>query len=131
MCDILVAEDSYALANLLTFVLKNAGYSVDLHRNGATALEACQQQKYSLLLLDQQMPHMTGLQVIEAVRAGGPNQNTLILLCTAKSHELGPGQLIEQLHISKVFQKPFSPRELVRHLRDIVAPAVSQLQGVQ
>lgn len=129
MCDILVAEDSFALANLLTFVLKNAGYAVDLHRNGATALEAAQQQKYSLLLLDQQMPHLTGLQVIEAVRAGGPNRTTPILLCTAKSHELGPSESIERLEISKVFQKPFSPRELVSYLRETIAPAALQTQG--
>jgi two-component system chemotaxis response regulator CheY len=129
MCDILVAEDSFALANLLTFVLKNAGYEVDLHRNGATALEAAQQRKYSLLLLDQQMPHLTGLQVIEAIRASGPNRDTPILLCTAKSHELGPSELIERLEISQVFQKPFSPRELVTLLRETLAPTALQTQG--
>ncbi len=126
MCKILVAEDSFALANLLTFVLSNAGYTVDLHRTGASAYEACCRRKYDLILLDQQMPKMTGLEVIEAIRTAGPNSHTPVFLCTAKSHELGIEAVQERLAISAVFQKPFSPKDLVRHLKTVSQPAMTE-----
>lgn len=124
MCKILVAEDSFALANLLNFVLKNAGYDVELHRTGASAYAPICNQKYELILLDQQMPKMTGLEVIEALRAEGPNRQTPVFLCTAKSHELGIEEIQERLAITAVFHKPFSPKELVRHLKAAAQPAV-------
>ena len=52
MSTILVAEDSFALANLLMFVLRNAGFEVDLHRTGASAYEAARYRAYDLILLD-------------------------------------------------------------------------------
>ncbi len=129
MRKILVAEDSFALANLLTFVLKNAGYAVDLHRNGASALEASQKQKYDIILLDQQMPRMTGLEVLEAIRLEGPNRQTPVCLCTAKTHELGLTDLLGRLQISQVFQKPFSPKELVRNLAEVAHPTKLNMEG--
>lgn len=124
MCRILVAEDSFALANLLTFVLKNSGFDVDLHRNGQSAWEASQSQPYHLILLDQQIPFKSGLEVIEGLRAEGPNQQTPVFLCTAKSHELGVAELKERLSISEVFQKPFSPKDLVAQLKAYTRPAL-------
>lgn len=126
MCRILVAEDSFALANLLTFVLKNAGYDVDLHRSGASAYKATCAEKFDIIMLDQQMPYMTGIEVTEALRADGPNQLTPVFLCTAKSHEIGVEELMQRLNVSAVFQKPFSPKELVQHLKTVAEPAAVQ-----
>lgn len=126
MMKILVAEDSFALANLLTFVLKNAGFEVDLHRTGAAALTAACSQKYDLILLDQQMPQATGLEVIEALRRQGPNTETPVFLCTAKTHELGLDELQARLNIARVFHKPFSPKELVHSLCQAMPAAVAE-----
>lgn len=122
---ILVAEDSLALANLLTFVLRNAGYEVEMHRNGQTAWEALERQAYDAILLDQQMPLKTGLEVIQAIRSAGPNQQTPVFLCTAKSHELGLVALQSRLRIEHVFHKPFSPKELVAQLRAYPTPEMA------
>ncbi len=126
MCRILVAEDSFALANLLTFVLKNSGFEVDLHRTGSSALKAGSTQKYDMILLDQQMPHLTGLEVIEALRGEGPNLDTPVFLCTAKSHEINANEVKQRLAVAEVFQKPFSPKELVARLKTIAPAAVAE-----
>ena len=117
MDKILVAEDSFALANLLEFVLSNAGFDVTLCRTGSAAWEAAQQQKFDLLLLDQQMPGMTGVEVLTAVRGQSPNEETTAFLCTAKTHELDLQTLHKTLNITGVFHKPFSPKDLVENLK--------------
>ncbi len=122
MCRILVAEDSFALANLLTFVLKNAGFEVDVHRTGASAYEALCRQPYDILLLDQQMPKMTGLEIIEAIRHAGPNIDTPVFLCTAKSHEISLEAKRIGLAISAIIHKPFSPKDLVIQLKSALEP---------
>lgn len=114
---ILVAEDSHALANLLEFVLKNAGFETRLCRTGVAACEAACSEKFDLILLDQQMPKMTGTEVAEALRVKGPNLETPVFLCTAKTHELDLNYLRETLKVTDVFHKPFSPRDLVEALR--------------
>lgn len=122
MSQILVAEDSFALANLLCFVLKNAGFEVDLHRNGQSAHEAVCRSSYDIILLDQQMPKLTGLEIIESIRSGGPNVTTPIFLCTAKSHELDVADKRERLAISAIIHKPFSPKDLVYQLQHALQP---------
>lgn len=122
MSQILVAEDSFALANLLCFVLKNAGFEVDLHRNGQSAYEAVCRRNYDILLLDQQMPKMTGLEIIDAIRSDGPNRETPVFLCTAKSHEIDAEAKLERLAISAIIHKPFSPKDLVYQLQNAVKP---------
>ncbi len=122
MRSILVAEDSFALGNLLTFVLKNAGFDVDLHRSGSSAYTSACTTKYDLILVDQQMPHMTGCELIEAIRIEGPNRETPVFLCTAKSHELALSDIQERLRVVHVFHKPFSPKELVKYLNTVAPP---------
>lgn len=118
---ILVAEDSFALANLLEFVLGNAGYEVSIHRTGASACEAASNEPFDVLLLDQQMPEMTGIEVLESIRKSGPNQTSPVFLCTAKTHELDLENLQEELSITEVFHKPFSPKDLLNRVRDRLA----------
>lgn len=126
MTRVLVAEDSFALANLLRFVLMNAGYDVDLQRTGSSALQAAQTNKYDLMILDQQMPNLTGLEVIAEVRRESNNFDTPVFLCTAKTHELDLEEIIDRLGVSRIIQKPFSPRELI----ELVATATQPMQAV-
>ncbi|QDV28132.1 response regulator [Aureliella helgolandensis] len=125
MTHILVAEDSFALANLLDFVLKSAGFEVDLRRTGGAALKAGMERSYDLILLDQQMPLLTGVGVIEALRTDGPNQSTPIFLCTAKTHELDLEDIQGRLAVTDIFHKPFSPKNLVERLKTAIPVAAN------
>lgn len=122
MSNILVAEDSFALANLLEFVLTNAGFEVTICRTGGAARDAAASKNFDLISLDQQMPTMTGIEVLESVREGGPNVNTPVFLCTAKTHELDLDYLKDTLRIAGIFHKPFSPKELVAELTAVLNP---------
>ena len=110
---VLVAEDSFPLANLLEFVLKRSGFEVCIARRGDLAAFEADRSAFDIIILDQQMPGMTGVEVLRKIRAGGPNQLTPVYLCTAKSHELDLVALQAELDIAGVYSKPFSPRDLV------------------
>ncbi len=69
---ILLMEDDPGLARLFEKRLARAGYRVDVARTGEEGLAMYDVGDYDILVTDQMMPGLTGLQVIEALLARGP-----------------------------------------------------------
>ncbi|OOV86340.1 hypothetical protein BTA35_0214095 [Oceanospirillum linum] len=81
---VLVVEDNPVNAKLITTILSRMGYETELAENGRIALEMCHGKKYSLIMMDCQMPVMDGLTCSQEIRRGsGPNRNTAIVALTA------------------------------------------------
>jgi CheY-like chemotaxis protein len=66
---ILVADDSSYLRKLCVDVLVDAGYEVTPVADGAEAWEALQAYGYDLVITDNKMPRLSGLEMIEKIRA--------------------------------------------------------------
>jgi EAL domain-containing protein (putative c-di-GMP-specific phosphodiesterase class I) len=66
---VLVVDDEVLLQELFANVLGEAGWGVDVARNGDEALELLAGRKYDVVLSDIDMPRMNGLQLLRAVRA--------------------------------------------------------------
>jgi len=62
---VLLVDDEEIMCDVLSALLKAEGYSIDLARNGAQALEMVREKDYGVALLDLMMPEMDGLQVLE------------------------------------------------------------------
>lgn len=69
MAHILVVDDEFLLAMMLTDILEDEGYRVVTVSNGQTALAAVRKQRPDVVITDFMMPMMTGLEFAEAVRA--------------------------------------------------------------
>ena len=65
---ILVCEDNVALSGVICFNLVRAGFEVTSVGNGRLALDAWRRERFDLVLSDQQMPMMTGIQLCENLR---------------------------------------------------------------
>src|SRR3954453_15266201 len=76
---ILVVDDNEANLRLITAVLKTRGYRLIEATSGEAALAAITAQRPTLVLMDAQMPGMSGLDVARAVR-GMPSMNGLPLI---------------------------------------------------
>jgi len=66
--NILLVEDYNPNILVTTTILENAGYSCDVTRNGGEALEKIAEKRYSLVLMDIQMPDMDGYEVTRIIR---------------------------------------------------------------
>ena len=69
---ILLVEDNQTNQYLATLLLKRLGYSADLATNGLEALDALEQSRYDLVLMDIQMPEMDGIEATDEIRRRWP-----------------------------------------------------------
>ena len=118
---ILVCEDNTALSGVICFNLVRAGFQVTAVGNGRLALETLQKESFDLVLSDQQMPMMTGIQLCESIRQLPSHRQTPFILLTAKCMEIDFVKLQQSLGICAALPKPFSPSELVACIEEALA----------
>jgi len=118
---ILVAEDNSAFAAVIRFSFERAGYHVTVACNGREAWDHFQRERFDLVVTDQQMPEMTGCELAARIRQSEDHSQIPVILLTAKRWELELPRLTEELGVTSVFPKPFSPRKLVRAVEDCFA----------
>jgi two-component system response regulator (stage 0 sporulation protein F) len=85
---ILVADDEVPIVELLADLLEEAGYRVIPAYNGADALRLIEREPPSLLITDNMMPRLSGLQLIERLGAGGEPPFPIILMSAVNPERL-------------------------------------------
>lgn len=116
----LVVDDNLALARVTQFSLDRAGFETQTARNGQVALELAQTMHFDVVVTDQQMPVLTGIELCRELRKLPAYAECPIILLTAKGLELELPRLRDELGINAVFSKPFSPAAVVRAVEDLV-----------
>jgi DNA-binding response OmpR family regulator len=111
---ILVVDDDLDLLALVSFALRQAGYLVVEAKDGRAALAAFEKERPDLVILDVNLPHVGGLDVLKRVRAEGAT--TPVILLTVRSSEQDQVQGLD-LGADDYLTKPFSPRTLLARVR--------------
>ncbi len=116
---ILVVDDEEAIVSMLKRGLGTLGYAVTGFRNGADALEAFSEDPdaYDLIITDQTMPKLTGLELarrVSEIRPGFP-----IILATGFSDTVNE-QIAMKAGVREFLFKPTSPRVIADHVRRIL-----------
>ncbi|HMS84832.1 MAG TPA: sigma-54 dependent transcriptional regulator [Nitrospira sp.] len=78
---ILVVDDEQSLREVLSIMLKRAGYAVTSATDGEEAVELLQKEIFDLVITDLRMPKVDGMEVLKAVKSASPE--TVVLLITA------------------------------------------------
>jgi two-component system, OmpR family, response regulator BaeR len=114
--DIIVVEDEPALAALISDYLTASGYRVKVFGDGAEALHAVQMRAPDLLVLDLTLPSLDGLSVCNAIRTFS---RLPIIMVTGRVDNIDRALGLE-LGADDYICKPFSPRELVARVQNIL-----------
>jgi two-component system alkaline phosphatase synthesis response regulator PhoP len=116
---ILVADDEPNILISLEYLMKREGYEVFLARDGHEALEVLRRERPHLVLLDVMMPKKTGFEVCQELRSDEALRDTKVLILTAKGRDTDVAKGMA-LGASAYMTKPFSTRELVQKVRELL-----------
>jgi PAS domain S-box-containing protein len=79
---VLYMEDNEGTARLLEKRLSRAGYAIDIAPDGETGLELCAAHRYDAIIVDYNMPGLSGLQIIQRLADRGTMPPTIMLTGT-------------------------------------------------
>ncbi len=122
---ILLCDDESHIVKAAEFKLKRAGYDVETASNGEEAWEIIQRNLPDMLITDCQMPQLDGFGLTKRIRENAATRELPIFMLTAKGFELRPDELAEQWNVMGVIAKPFSPRELLRTIDQVLGGAAA------
>ena len=112
---ILVVEDNPAFSSIVQFHLERVGYEVIVAFDGREARQRIRHSSdlFDLVITDQQMPHVSGEQLVRHLQQDTKYSRIPIIMLTAKALELDVTRLRDEFNIAAVIAKPFSPTDLV------------------
>jgi DNA-binding response OmpR family regulator len=116
---VVVADDADDILSLVETALLRAGYHVETAGDGEAALELIRKRRPSLAVLDVSMPKLDGLGVLQHVRDDPALAGLPVILLSALAQEADVVRGYS-LGASKYVRKPFSPRELVATVAELL-----------
>ena len=124
---ILVVEDNPAFSSIVQFHLERVGYEVTVAFDGREARERVQHSSdlFDLVITDQQMPHVSGEQLVRYLQQDAKYSGTPVIMLTAKALELDVTRLRDEFNVAAVIAKPFSPTDLVGTVEECLGMQVS------
>jgi DNA-binding response OmpR family regulator len=109
---ILLIEDEGNILEAIGFILSRAGWEVQGHGNGATALEAVGRVAPDLIVLDVMLPGRSGLEILRDLRGRPDTADLPVLMLTAKGQARDRETALE-LGADAYLTKPFSNADLL------------------
>ncbi|MBI4396572.1 MAG: response regulator [Elusimicrobia bacterium] len=116
---ILVVDDEATIVHLLEVVLQGEGYQIEKAYNGVEALKKIQRDIPDLIILDVNMPELSGWDVLAAVRAGSASRNLPVLMCTNRDL-VSDVEQAETLGATGYITKPFEIDRMIRKVKQIL-----------
>lgn len=117
---ILVVDDNPVDTELLREILRRDGFfGVDVINDPREVLEAYQAQRHDLVVLDYNMPHLDGMQVIEQLRSSNGGRIPPILMLTAQSDQSLKVAILQQ-GVRDFISKPIERAEVVARISNVL-----------
>ncbi len=112
---ILVVDDDAQLSSIINFTLRREGFSVLNAYEGQAALDLWEQEQPDLVLLDVNLPQLSGYEVLRRIRA---ESKTPVIMLTVRADE---EEVVRGLDLGAddYVAKPFSPKTLLARIRAV------------
>lgn len=116
---ILAVDDSASMRQMVSFTLKNAGYTVVEAVDGQDAWEKAHSRDFALVLTDQNMPRMDGITLTRKLRQDPTFATKPILILTTESSD-AMKQAGRAAGATGWLVKPFDPTKLIEVIRKVI-----------
>ena len=117
---VLLCDDEIHILRAAEFKLNRAGYQVQCSSDGEEAWQRIIEDRPDILITDCQMPRLDGIGLVQRIRGNSETEDLPVVMLTAKGFELAQSELCNQWGVVAVLPKPFSPRELVRCVEQVL-----------
>ena len=121
---LIIADDEASIRRLIGILLRS--YDLSEAQDGKEALEMIRESPPDLVLLDDMMPRMTGLDVIEAVRGDPMIASIPIILVSAKGQQAEIERGL-QIGATRYLVKPFESQALRASVAEVLQKYPRQL----
>ncbi len=118
---LLIVDDSLSIRSIVSRTLEKAGYHVLTAKDGAEAMQVLKEEKVDGLILDVEMPKMSGFEVLSAMRAAPEYREIPVAMLTSRAGEKHRNKALS-LGANDYITKPYKEDEFLR----IVAKLVSR-----
>ncbi|MEL6644134.1 MAG: response regulator [Pseudomonadota bacterium] len=115
---VLLIEDEPNIIEAIRFILSRDGWAVDVHSDGATAVEAVAARTPDLIILDVMLPNRSGYDILADIRAEPATEKLPVLMLTARG-QTKDREMAERYGVSRFMTKPFSNSEVLSSVREL------------
>lgn len=126
MARIMVVEDDVAIQRLVELILSDLGHEVTLVGDGQEAIKRILEDEPDLVVLDINLPHVDGWEVLHRARRAG-RRNTRVVVLTGKSGETD-FVMGWRLGVDEYMTKPFDPDKLARVVSETLRMSPEQIR---
>jgi two-component system chemotaxis response regulator CheY len=117
--DVLIVDDASAMRRIVRGLLKELGFkNMREAENGQLALDELKKKKADFVVSDWNMPVMTGIELLRAIRADDALKSTPVLMVTAEAKQENIVEAV-QAGVSNYVVKPFNAATLLEKLNKI------------
>ena len=120
MARIIMAEDDEIVAEIARDALIAAGHGIGILDNGADALRVIRARRPELVILDCNMPELSGLLVLRQMRDSIDLCDTPVLILTGRQSDRDE-EIARYEGADDFMKKPFDPDELVFRVEELLA----------
>jgi two-component system alkaline phosphatase synthesis response regulator PhoP len=127
---ILVIEDDPAIARLVDYTLRHAGYEVITAANGLEGIKKAHNEAPDLVILDVMLPGMDGFEICHQLKSEPDTASLLILMFSAKAQEIDKNTGLK-VGADDYLPKPAAPAEIVNRVAKLLAKKGSTSQTTE
>jgi DNA-binding response OmpR family regulator len=125
---ILLVDDEPLIRQLYTELLNDPDYEVDTAENGVVAWDALQLKGYDLLITDNEMPQVSGIELVKKLRAAQMALPVIMISGTMPTAELNRHP---ELHVAATLPKPFNIIEFTDMVKKVLGTVDDIANGAQ
>jgi DNA-binding response OmpR family regulator len=120
MARILVVDDEVDVVRMVVRTLEARGHTVDIARDGETALAMINASPPDLVVLDLNLPRLDGMEVCRQLRAGEATKRIPVVMMSAAYVSLVDAEVGAGLGADEFVMKPFVRETLIRNVERLL-----------